>query len=326
MPEIHRSLWGTVAALAGRVVPGNHAIFASPGEKGLRRLSLRSVHDARLGAEGYKIVFHGPDIQVEAEAQAGFTYGLVTLAQMVVGARNLPQQFGFPVRGTITDIPRFGWRGILVDVARTFYPVYELKAIADLFAWLKLNLLHLHLNDDEGWRIDVDGYPEVAEHTSRRGHGLRVPPLLGSSFEPYGGFYSADDIATLEKHAATLSVRLMPEIDVPGHAHALLEALPALRETGDTGGYGSIQGFFGNALNPCLPGTYDFLGATFDTVTRNFGGPFVHIGGDEVGPETWSRSPAAQKAAAEKGLASTGDLQSSIFDWVHGRLARQGRT
>jgi hexosaminidase len=319
-------LCNTVAALAGRVVPGRHAIFATPGEKGLRHLSLRGVHDARLGAEGYKIIFDGLDIYVHAEAEAGFFYGLITLAQMVVGARELPHQFGFPVRGAIADVPRFGWRGVLVDVARTFYSVNELKALADLFAWLKLNLLHLHLNDDEGWRIDVNGYPEVAKHIGLRGHGLHVPPLLGSSFEPYGGVYSPAEINALQSHSAALSLQLMPEIDVPGHAHALLEALPGLREPGDTGGYNSIQGFFGNALNPCLPQTYDFLGAAFDTVTKTFCGPLVHIGGDEVVAATWSKSPAAQKAATEMGLHSTGELQKEILEWVHERLAKTDRT
>jgi hexosaminidase len=318
-------LCDTVAALAARVV-GDHAIFARPGEKGLRRLSLRSVRDDRLGAEGYKIFFDGADIHVDAEAEAGFTYGLITLAQMAVGAHDLPQQFGFPVRGVITDVPRFGWRGVLVDVARTFYPLRELKALVDLFAWLKLNLLHLHLNDDEGWRIDVDGYPEVAKYAARRGHGLKVPPLLGSSFEPYGGVYSTADIVALENHATDLSLRLMPEIDVPGHAHALLEALPSLREPEDTGGYNSIQGFFGNALNPCLPQTYEFLGAAFDAVTRTFASPLVHIGGDEVAAATWSRSPAARKAVVERGLNASGELQGAIFEWVHDRLAKSGRT
>lgn len=325
MPTALLDCCHTVAALAGRVVPGNHSIFAEPGKKALRRLFLRLVDEHRLGAEGYKILFDGNDIHVDAETEAGLRYGLITLAQMVVGARQAPQQFGFPVRGTLTDIPRFAWRGVLVDVARTFYPLHELKAIADLLAWHKLNVLHLHLNDDEAWRIAVDGYPQVAERCARRGHGLTIPPLLGSSYEPYGGVYSPRDIAVLERHAAALSMTLVPEIDVPGHAHALIEALPELREAGDTGGYNSIQGFFGNALNPCLPQTYAFLGAAFASVTQLFTGPFVHIGGDEVGPDTWSRSPAARKAKKERKLSSTGELQSDIFAFVEDRLKQENR-
>lgn len=321
-----RNLCHVVGALAGRVTGSDHRIFAANGESGLRRLALRHAHDARLGSEGYRITFDGSEIHVDAETDTGFVYGLITLAHMVVGARDAPARFGFPVRGTIADLPRFGWRGIGLDVARTFYPPEELKALVDVLGWLKLNILHLHLNDDEAWRLNVKGYPQVAEHAAWRGHGKKLPPLLGSSFAPYGGVYSPDDIAAVASHAKELSITLLPELDVPGHAHAVLEALPELRDAGDTGGYGSIQGFFNNALNPCLPQTYDFLGAAFDTLTSTFASPYVHIGGDEVGPTTWSRSPAATKAARELGAETTGELQSRLLEWVSSRLSRQGRT
>jgi hexosaminidase len=321
----HLRLCREVGNLAGRVVPGGHGIFAEPGEVALRRLFVRIVDDARLGPEGYKVLFDDGDVHIDAEAEEGIFYGLTTLAQMVVGARQSARQFGFPVRGTLTDIPRFSWRGVMIDVARTFYPLAELKAIADLLAWHKLNILHLHLNDDEGWRIGVEDYPEVAEQCSKRGHGLAIPPLLGSSFEPYGSVYTPKDIKELEDHACSVSITLVPEIDVPGHAHALIQALPALREAGDTGGYGSIQGFCGNALNPCLPQTYDFLGAAFRTVAQHFKGPYIHIGGDEVGPDTWSCSPIAVRAAADKKLATTGELQDEIFAFVQRQVKEQSR-
>lgn len=325
LPEALIDIGHRVDALSRRVVPGDQSIFAAASADALRTVSLELVDDDRLGGEGYRIVFDGTEILVRAETETGLFYGLITLAQMVVGARQAPRQFGFPVRGTLTDIPRFAWRGLLVDVARTWYPPAELKAIADLLAWHKINILHLHLNDDEGWRIAVDGYPKVAELCSERGHGLTVPPLLGSSFASYGGVYSPTEIADLESHVSGLAMTLVPEIDVPGHAHALIEAMPELREPGDTCGYNSIQGFFGNALNPCLPQTYDFLGATFNTVANVFTGPYVHIGGDEVGAATWSQSPSAVKAASERGLASTGELQSDMFTFVEKRLKSHGR-
>lgn len=325
MPPEHRRLCQTVADLAGRVVPGRHEILAVPDKTGLRTLSLRIVDDARLGAEGYKVLFDGGEIHVEAETATGLFYGLVTLAQMIVGARLTPKQFGFPVRGTLNDVPRFPWRGVMVDVARTFYPMAELAATADLLAWHKLNILHLHLNDDEGWRIGVHGYPQVAEQCSRRGHGMTIPPLLGSSFEPYGDHYSREAIAELEHHASGLSITVVPEIDVPGHADALVRAVPSLREDGDTGGYGSIQGFHGNALNPSLPRTYDFLGAAFDSVTEAFSGPYVHIGGDEVSSDAWSQSPSAIAMAKEQLLGSPSELQSGIFAFVEERLKAKNR-
>lgn len=324
-PEPQRRICEAVAALAARMAPEEPPVFAAPGEVGQRRILLKTVTDSRLGAEGYRLVFQDAEIRLEAAGEAGLCYGLITLAQMALGARRFPQRFGFPTRGAVTDTPRFGWRGAHLDVARTFYPMAEVKAFADLCVWLKLNLLHLHLTDDEGWRLEVEGYPEVARHAAWRGHGLRVPPLLGSSFAPCGGVYSREEIRDLERHAASFGLTVMPEIDLPGHGHALMEALPHLREPGDEGGYHSIQGFFANALNPCLPQTYEFLGAALDSAMAAFSGPFIHIGGDELGPETWSGSPLARRTAAERGLDSTGELQGLLTSWAQERVAAAGR-
>lgn len=320
--------WATAAgALAKRVTDHSAPIFAPAAHEknGFRHLALRTVGDSRLGRDGYKLTFDGTQIELEAQECPGFFYGLITLAQMLIGARATPKVFGFPVRGTITDVPRFAWRGLELDVARTFYPAAEVRSIIDLAAWLKLNVMHLHLTDDEAWRIDVEGYPEIAQTAAWRGHDLPIPPLLGSSYNPYGGVYSREDIAELSAHSASLAVTLVPEVDVPGHGHAAITALPVLRETGDTGGYHSIQGFFGNALNPCLPATYDFLNAVIDSVARSFKSPLVHIGGDEIAPDTWSQSPAALAEIEKRGFQSTGELQGLIIDHVHARLRSLGK-
>ena len=314
----------SVNALVARVAPGAVPVFALTGETGTPfMLRLRPSPDARLGTEGYRLTFDSGNVTLEAQTNDGHRHGLVTLAQIVLGARGDAQRFGFPVGGTITDVPRFNWRGLHLDVARTFYPVAEVLAVVDLMAWLKLSVFHLHLNDDEGWRIAIDGYPEIAEIAAWRGHGLPIPPLLGSGPAPYGGVYSAADLAALHKHATGLGITILPEIDVPGHGHAALTALPHLREVGDAGGYHSIQGFFANALNPVLPQTHAFLTAVFDTVLHRFPGPHIHIGGDEVADDTWFRSPAA--IAAAKGRHTTGALQSRILNPVHQQLTRAGR-
>ncbi len=287
-----------------------------------RKLSLRDAADARLGQEGYRITCDGGDFTLLANARDGFRHGLVTLAQMASGARADDTRFGLPVSGTVSDVPRFGWRGIHLDVARTFYGMDEILVIADLAAWLKLNVLHLHLNDDEGWRIAVDGYPEIAQIAAWRGHGLPLPPLLGSGPEPYGGTYSADDIAQMSAHCIGLGITLLPEIDLPGHGHAAMTAIPSLREPGDTGGYRSVQGFEGNALHPLLPETTDFVSAAIASTLRVFKGPAVHIGGDEVGPDTWSGSPSARAAAGD---GPTGALQSVLLELGHRLVTEAGR-
>jgi hexosaminidase len=241
---------------------------------------------------------------------------------MATGSRADGRRFGLPVTGTLSDVPRFDWRGIHLDVARTFYEVEDVLRLADLAAWLKLNVLHLHLNDDEGWRIAVDGYPDIARVAAWRGHGLPLPALLGSGPEPYGGTYSAEDISRISAHCLGLGITLLPEIDLPGHGYAAMTAIPSLREPGDMGGYHSVQGFEGNALHPLLPETATFVSAAIASTLRMFDGPAVHIGGDEVGPETWSGSPSARAAAGD---GPTGALQSVLLDLGHRLVTDAGR-
>ena len=298
-------------------------VFAPPGDTASRNLVVRKGADPRLGKEGYRLTFAADDVILDACGPDGFRHGLITLAQTVIGARLDGLRYGLPVGGTITDVPRFGWRGLHLDVARTFYTVDEIMALADLAAWLKLNVLHLHLNDDEGWRIGVDGYPEIAAVAAWRGHDLPIPPLLGSGAAPYGGVYDDHDIDRLHAYCTIIGITILPEIDIPGHGHAALTALPRLREPDDTGGYTSIQGFEANALNPMLPQTLEFVTAAFKTLLDRFPGRAVHIGGDEVGPATWSGSPLA-RAAIASGQA-TGSLQARLIEPVHDMLRLNGR-
>lgn len=311
-----------IDGLAARIGPDSGPIFSRDG-KASRRLVIRDGIDHRLGQEGYRLRFTADEVTLDACASAGFRHGLITLAQTVTGARLDSVRYGVPVGGTITDVPRFGWRGIHLDVARTFYSVQEICVLADLAAWLKLNMLHLHLNDDEAWRIGVDGYPEIAEIVAWRGHGLPIPPLLGSGAAPYGGIYTTDDLDRLHTHCGALGITILPEIDIPGHWHAALTALPQLREQGDTDGYASIQGFQANALNPMLSNTLDFVTAAYRTVLEQFSDPAIHIGGDEVAPVTWSGSPLAW--AAVSAGQPTGSLQFRLIEPVHDLLTREGR-
>lgn len=325
-PDYLISASARVDLLCRRVTGKAGTIFSELGDGAFRTLHFRTGTDTRLGKEGYKLTFDGADIHLEALSEQGYLYGLVTLAQMLVGARTAPDHFGFPGRGTITDIPRFAWRGLHLDVARTFYPPEEIKAIIDVQTWLKLNVLHLHLSDDEAWRIDVPAYPRLAELAAWRGHGLPMPPLLGSGPAPYGGVYSPADIRDIEDYAAERGITVVPEIDIPGHAHAAFTALPELREAADTDGYHSIQGFFGNALNPSQDQTYAFLEAVTGTVAAQFTGPWVHVGGDEIADNTWSGSPGARALAKQAGLPRTGALQGRMVEAVHGQLSNHQRT
>lgn len=315
-----------VDLLSRRVTGRTEPIFALNSDNAFRHLHFEMTNDTRLGDEGYKLTFDGTAIHLEALTERGYLYGLITLAQMLVGARTAAEQFGFPGRGTITDIPRFAWRGLHLDVARTYYPPEEIKAIMDVQAWLKLNVLHLHLTDDEAWRIEVPDYPALAEVAAWRGHALPIPPLLGSGPKAYGGTYSANTIKAIEAYATELAVTVVPEVDIPGHAHAAFTAIPDLREPEDIDGYHSIQGFFGNALNPSQKQTYAFLNAVIGSVAAQFTSPWVHVGGDEIADNTWMGSPGSVALATQMGKASTGPLQGRMIEAVHGRLAGLSRS
>src|SRR5690606_34530192 len=144
-----------------------------------------------------------------------------------------PEDFVFPAGGHVVDWPRFAWRGAHLDVARQVYGLEALTGFLDVMAWNKLNRFHIHLNDDEGWRLDVPAYPALAARAAFRRPGELLPPLLGSPFARYGIVYRAADVAAMVAHGAALGIEIIPEIDIPGHCHCVLEALPDLRDPGE---------------------------------------------------------------------------------------------
>jgi hexosaminidase len=318
-PAEARAAHDAVAALAARLFPDAPTLFGDGG------LACRAEVDAALGPEACRLHFDGDGVRVVASAAAGFRYGWITLGQILRGARLRPDTFVFPQSGVIDDAPRFAFRGAHLDVARQVYSVDEVARFIDCLAWNKLNVLHLHLSDDEGWRLDIPGYPELAAVAAWRGDGLAVPPLLGSGLARYGGFYSADNIRQLVAHAGALGVAIAPEIDIPGHCHCVLEAIPSLRDADETGVYRSIQGFPNNALNPAVEKTYAFLEAVFAEIAGLFPAPWIHVGGDEVAPGAWLGSPLARALMAEHGWTESDQLQSHFLKRVQGILRGLGK-
>ena len=245
-----------------------------------------------MAPEAYHIVF-GDGLQVVAATQAGFLYGLITLGQIWRGATLFPQTFAFPASGRIVDAPAYGWRGSHLDVARQFYSTAEVKRFLQLMAWSKLNRFHWHLSDDEAWRIEIDAFPALTEIGGWRGHGLKIPPLLGSGPGPQGGYYSKAAVREIVALGEQLGIVVLPEIDVPGHSFALLQSLPELRDPAETAGYASVQGFPDNCLNPAIEASYTVLGKIFDELVELFPAKVIHIGADEVPLGAWSGSPLA---------------------------------
>lgn len=298
-----------VRALHQRLFPAARAVLSHSG--GI------PVHAEPGLARGYELRFEAGSVTLAHDGAEGLRHGLISLAHMAQGAE-AGGQFLVPSIGRITDAPRFDWRGAHIDVARNFVPFRTLLRLTDLMAWHKLNRLHLHLTDDEGWRIALPSLPELAPAASRRGPGAALPPQFADGPDGQEGHYSAKDIHALLAHCSALGIEVMPEIDMPGHSLALLAAMPELRDPDEPeGSYRSVGGHPNNALNPGLPATFEVIGKILDDICALFPSEIIHIGGDEVDAATWQASPAAQKLAEAEGIG--GDV-ASLQSWFNARL------
>ena len=308
-----RSIWSLVAAEAGRT-EGERAVEIS-----------RDMGQSSLPASGYSLDF-GDTIRLRASDEDGLRHGLLALTQMVDGAHSAPELFRFPASGRIEDAPRHGWRGALLDVSRQFAPPGDVRRFLDLMAWYRFNVFHWHLTDDEGWRIEIEGLPELTAIGARRGPGQAMTAQLGGGALADGGFYSHAEIAGIVAHAGDLGIDILPEIDMPGHCAALLSARPDLRDPDETAeSYRSVQGFFNNALNPAIAQTWQVVETILDSVVALFPFRLIHIGGDEVAAEAWGASPLAQALMQREGLSGTFELQSYFLARLKTMLAARGR-
>ncbi|MNC06009.1 Beta-hexosaminidase [compost metagenome] len=293
----------------------------------LTGLALTQDHDAeihlveaQLPQEAYQLVITPEEIRIRAAGEAGWRHGLVTLAQWALQhGESLPCL-------EVEDAPRFGFRGIFLDCARHFHSIATLKRLLKQMSLYKFNRFHWHLTDDEGWRLEIKAFPQLTEVAAWRGHGLAVDPQLSGGPEPYGGYYTQSEVRELVAYSAGLGITIIPEIDIPGHCHAAIKALPELlREEADSSRYLSVQYFDDNVLNPALPGTYRFLEAVIDEVCALFPGTQVHMGGDEVPTGVWTDSPACQQLMAEQGYTDCRELQGHLLRHCQQYLAARGK-
>ncbi|MCF1466049.1 beta-N-acetylhexosaminidase [Agrobacterium vitis] len=312
-----------VNALYRRLFAVGHVPFSlAPVDQGR---ALKLTHDPALGASAYWLDF-AQQITLSFGDEAGRQYGLTALAQMLHGARQNPALFRFPASGQIKDAPRYGWRGCHLDVSRQFYPTQDVLRLLDIMAWMKLNIFHWHLTDDEAWRLEIKAYPQLTTVGVLRGPDEPMLPQLGNGAEPVGGFYTQEDVGHIVAHAALLHVEVVPEIDIPGHSTAILTALPELvdgQEAPDS--YRSVQGYPNNALNPAIEQTYAFLGKVLDEMATLFPSDLVHVGGDEVAANTWMASPLAKKLMEQEGLDGTFGLQSHFMKRIQQMLKERGK-
>lgn len=281
--------------------------------------------DSALGPEAYRLNFTSRGAKATAGGPTGMLYGIITIAQMLRGARLRRQDFGFPTSGTIEDAPEKSFRGCHLDVARRFYGVIETSRFLAILAWNKLNRFHWHLSDDEAWRVEIDAYPRLTEIGAWRGYGLPLPPLLGSGPERSGGYYSKDDICEIVALAGRLGIEVIPEIDVPGHCYALLEALPELKDAGENGESVSIQSFSNNCLNPAIEAVYPAIETIFSEMIELFPSRYFHVGADEVPAGAWASSPAANAMRQRLGVTGVAPLQAHFLQRIQAFLTSKGK-
>ncbi|MFE9019197.1 beta-N-acetylhexosaminidase [Streptomyces sp. NPDC007808] len=297
--------------------------------------SVRLRLDGALEPEAYRLaVIAGRGVEIRGGSPAGVFWGAQTLRQLLGSDafRRAPVRPGTPLgiaHQVIEDAPRFRWRGLMLDVARHFTPKDGVLRHLDLMAAHKLNVLHFHLTDDQGWRIEIEKYPrltEIGAWRARTKFGHRASPLWED--KPHGGFYTQDDIREIVAYAAERHITVVPEIDVPGHSQAAIAAYPELGNTDviDTTAL-SVWDTWGINPNVLAPtdNTLRFYEGVFEEVLELFPGEFVHVGGDECPKDQWRRSRAAQERIRGLGLRNEDELQAWFVRHFDSWLAARGR-
>ena len=305
----------------------------SPGQTGIRLAIDLSL--AYLGREGYQLTCEPLGVVLRAPSAAGLFYAAQTLRQLFSPAifaqynpAAQPETWQVPAVW-IEDRPRFGWRGAMLDVSRHFMPVAFVKRFIDLMALHKLNVFHWHLTDDQGWRIEIKRYPRLTEVGAWRketlvGRLTRDRSNLVYDGKPHGGFYTQAEIREVVAYARQRHVRVMPEIEVPGHGQAAIAAYPELSSNGPQEVACHWGVLTNDVFNP-FDSTFEFLKHVIDEVADLFPGEFIHIGGDEVRKDAWLQNPDIQACKQALGLADEHALQSYFIRRMEAILQARGR-
>jgi hexosaminidase len=272
--------------------------------------------------EGYSLDVDGTRIHIAARQAEGIFYGIQTLLQLLPAAVESPG----PASGVtwtvpevqIDDAPRFPYRGMHLDVSRHFFPVDFVKRYVDLAARYKINTLHWHLTDDQGWRIEIKKYPKLTEIGSQRAETVVGLPGPNATYDgmPYGGFYTQDEIRDVVAYAGARFVRVLPEIEMPGHCLAALASYPEYACTPGPFATATSWGVFDDVYCPS-DATFQFLNDVLGEVMTLFPDPHLHVGGDEVPLTRWNASPVAQGVVTSAGLSGTADLEN----WFIAKIA-----
>jgi hexosaminidase len=321
------------------------SIKPQQGKAGSVQFNLNKTAVAQIGKEGYSLVSSPNGVIINANTPAGLFYGMQTLLQLL--PKEIESKTVVATKWTvpsvkITDYPRFSWRGLMLDVSRTFFTKEEVIRYIDQISRYKYNIFHMHLTDDNGWRIEIKSLPKLTEvgawRVPRYGlYGGRAEPKPGEAATA-GGFYTQSDIKEIIQFAKDRYIEVIPEIDVPAHNMAAIASYPELCCTKDTtmkvnpGSHFSY--FYGdgvfrmtkdNNLNPSDEKVYEFLDKIFTEVAALFPTPYIHIGGDECYKGFWANDPGCLALMKKMNMKHPIELQAYFVKRVEAIVKSKGK-
>jgi hexosaminidase len=309
------------------------------------QFNLNKVPVALIGKEGYTLVSSTKGVVITANEPAGLFYGMQTLLQLLPKEIESKSAINMPwtiPSVKITDYPRFGWRGIMLDVSRNFFTKEEVKQYIDQIARYKFNTLHWHLTDDNGWRIEIKSLPKLTEigawRVPRFGQfGARSAPKPGEA-ATVGGFYTQTDIKEIIQYAQDRNITILPEVDVPGHSMSAIASYPELSCTKDTGikvnpgssfsewyDNGTFKMLIDNTLNPSDEKVYAFLDKVFTEIAALFPNPYIHVGGDECYKGFWTNDAGCQALMKTMNMTHPEELQAYFMKRIETILKSKGK-
>ncbi len=303
--------------------------------------SFRIISDPSIPTEAYELSITKNEILLKAGSESGAFSALQSLKQYLWNCTSGLKQNAVTLPGiTISDAPNYSWRGFHLDVARHFFAKEYILKIIDWLAYYKFNKFHLHLSDDQGWRIEskqfpllntigswrvFDKYDSICIAKATSNPDLKIDPRfirVKNGITNYGGYYTQQDIAEIIAYAKDHFIEIIPEIDMPGHLSAAIKAYPQLSCNGSTGW--STE--FSYPLCPCNPDATQLAFQIWDEVAAQFPSPYAHIGADEVDKSTWSASALCPDFMKTNSLISNNELQSFFVEKLQTHLETSGKT
>jgi hexosaminidase len=325
---------------------GSKVNISQKDDQAAIKLQLNFEAEAALGKEGYRLIVNQKQIIIKANQPAGLFYGVQTLLQLfpkeIEGSKAVKGKWRVPAV-QIADFPRFTWRGLMFDVSRHFFTKEEVKKYIDNMVKYKYNLLHLHLTDDEGWRIQIKSLPRLTEvgawRVNKTGQFGTFSPPTPTEPRDYGGFYTQDDIKELITYASERFVNILPEIDVPGHSLAAVVSYPELSCTPGVEKYSVRSGeqimdwsrgappiaLVDNTLCPANEKVYEFLDKVITEVAALFPFEYIHMGGDEAPHNFWEKTPAIKELMQREGLKTMEQVQGYFTRRVEKIIQSKGK-